>query len=337
MADFVYPSDVQLTQIAQTLEPRLRDGRAGFDIFPMVDVDQHLLEWEQMDNYIGLQQVRGLNGDPTRVKPVGMKRYLMQPGVYGEYGLIDEQELVTRRPMGVFSGRVDITDLVLMRQNQLLQRRLDRIEYIIWTLLVTGTFAIADGSITMHTDSYTFQTFSAGTAWGTPATSTPLADMRTTQLKSRGYSVDFGTRATLYMNRTTFNQLLANTNAADLGGRKAQFGESINGPDGVNRLLSQDDLPSIQIYDMGYLDSSGTFQLFIPNNKAVLVGARIGNQRVGEYRMTRNASNPGMAPGAYMRTIDRGDERIPRSIEVHDGHNGGPVIFFPSAVVVMTV
>lgn len=337
MADFVYPSDVQLTQIAQTLLPRLQENRAGFNIFPMVDVDAHLLEWEQMDNYIGLQQIRGLNGDPIRVKPVGLKRFLMEPGTYGEYGLIDERELTTRRPMGQFSGRINITDLVLMRQNQLLLRRLDRIEHIIWTLLITGTFAVADGAITMHTDSYTFQTFTASVAWGTPATSTPLADLRTTQLKSRGYSVDFGGRSTLYMNRTTFNQLLSNTNAADLGGRKAAFGESINGPAGVNRVLGQDDLPNIQIYDQGYLDSSGVFQLFIPNNKALLVGARIGDQRVGEYRMTRNASNDNMAPGAYMRTIDRGQERIPRSIEVHDGHNGGPVIYFPSAIVVMTV
>jgi hypothetical protein len=53
--------------------------------------------------------------------------------------------------------------------------------------------------------------------------------------------------------------------------------------------------------------------------------------------MTRNANNPDLAPGPYMRVIDTGEIVIPRSIEVHDGHNGGPVIYFPSAVVVMSV
>lgn len=337
MTDFIYPSSVQLTQIAQILEPRLQIGRVGFEIFPMRTVDAHLLQWEQMDNFIGLQQVRGLNGDPNRVKPVGMKRYMMEPGIYGEYGLIDEHELTVRRPMGDFTGQINITDLVLARQNQLLARRLDRVELIIWTLLTTGTFSVADGAATLHTDSYTFQSFDASVGWGTAATSTPLADLRAVQLKSRGYSVDFGSAAKAYMNRTTFNQLLSNTNASDLGGRKAAFGESINGPDGVNRVLAADDLPGIVIYDQGYLDSTGTFQLFIPNGFIVVVGARPSGQVVGEYRMTRNANNPNLAPGAYMKVIDRGVDTVPRSIEVHDGHNGGPVIFFPSAIVVMDV
>jgi hypothetical protein len=30
-------------------------------------------------------------------------------------------------------------------------------------------------------------------------------------------------------------------------------------------------------------------------------------------------------------------ETPPKQVEVHDGHNGGPVIYYPSAVLVMTV
>jgi hypothetical protein len=156
------------------------------------------------------------------------------------------------------------------------------------------------------------------------------------QLKSRGLSVNFGAGGRAYMNRTTFNSLLSNTNANDFGGRKAQFGESINGPLGVNRVMAADDLPQIVIYDMGYIDDTSTFQLYIPNNKVIVVGQRPAGQVVGEYRFTRNANNPDMAPGPYMKTVDD-PNRIPRSIEVHDGHSGGPVMYFPSAIVVMTV
>jgi hypothetical protein len=337
MTDFIYPSSVQLEQIAQTLTPKLTMDRVGFQLFPMVNVDSHLLMWEQKDNFVGLQQVRGLNGEPNRVKPKGSSRFMMEPGIYGEYGLIDEQELTTKRQMASFDRPIDITDLVLDRQNQLLGRRLDRIELIIWTLLTTGTFSVADGAFTLHTDSYTFQSFDSTIGWGTAATSTPLADFRAVQLKARGYSVNFGASATAYMNRVTFNNLLTNTNANDLGGRKAAFGESINGPAGVSRVMAADDMPNVVIYDEGYLDSTGTFQLFIPNNVVVVVGARPAGQRVGEYRFTRNANNPGMAPGAYMKVFDRGEREVPRAIEVHDGHNGGPVIYFPSAIVVMDV
>jgi hypothetical protein len=146
MADLTYPSAIELAQIAQTLAPRLTADRPIFDIFPMRPVDSHLLEWDQMDNFIGLQQIRGLNGEPPRVKQIGGKRYLMVPGVYGEFALLDEQQLTTRRPWGTFTGTIDVSDLVLEKQNQLLQRRYDRIELTGWTLLATGTFSVSDGA-----------------------------------------------------------------------------------------------------------------------------------------------------------------------------------------------
>jgi hypothetical protein len=299
-------------------------------------VDSHLLEWEQRDNYLGLQQVRGLNGEPNRVKPIGGKAYQMKPGVYGEYALIDEDQLTQRRQWGSFGSPINIEDLVMEKQNQLLVRRLDRIEKMLWDLLVTGTFSVADGAMTLHTDTYTEQTYSAGVAWGTAATSTPLADLRAVQLKARGLSVNFGVNARLYMNRVTLNQVLNNTNAADLGGRRVAGFQTINGPQALTQILAAEDLPSFVVYDEGYYDDAGVFQLFIPNNKAVLVGSRRDGDPVGEYRYTRNANNMDLAPGPYMRVIDDPDQ-IPRSIQVHDGHNGGPVMFHPAAIVVMTV
>jgi hypothetical protein len=58
---------------------------------------------------------------------------------------------------------------------------------------------------------------------------------------------------------------------------------------------------------------------------------------VGEYRFTRNANNPDLGPGPYMKVIDRGDTEVPRGLEVHDGHNGGIALYHPAAIVTMTV
>jgi hypothetical protein len=77
--------------------------------------------------------------------------------------------------------------------------------------------------------------------------------------------------------------------------------------------------------------------LFIPNNKVVVVGTRPAGQRVGEYRITRNANNPDLGPGPYMKVVDNGEDKVPREIDVHDGHNGGPVLYYPGAIVVMSV
>jgi hypothetical protein len=336
MVDFLFPNAITLQTVAQELAPRLEANRAVFDFFKTRNVDSPYVAWEQRNNYLGLQQVRGINGQPSRVKAVGGQRFVMEPGYYGEFLVIDERELTTRRAWGSFTTNIDVTDLVREKQDQLLQRRYDRIEWMIWTLMLTGTFSVADGQSVLHTDSYTTQTYSAGVPWATVATATPLADFRALQLKSRGYSINFGAAAKAYMNRTTFNSLLSNTNAADLGGRRGAGLSTINGPQQVNQLMAMDDLPSIVVYDDGYIDDNNVFQLFIPNNKVVLVGARRDNDPVGEYLFTRNANNPNMEPGPYMRVIDDEDD-IPRTLQVHDGHNGGLALFHPAAVVVATV
>lgn len=336
MVDFIYPSAIELRQVAQELVPRLAANREAFKIFPIQSVDTNILEWEQKDNYTGLQQVRGLNAMPTRVKMVSGKRYLYTPGAYGEFSLIDERQITERRPWGTFAGSINITDLVREAQDKLLQRELDRQELTIWTLLATGTFSVSDFSAVLHTDSYTTQTYSAGVTWATVATATPLADLRAVQLKSRGYSVNFGAQARAYMNRTTLNAMLSNTNAADLGGRRLAGLSSINSLEQANQLFMMDDLPTVVPYDLGYIDDTGTFQLFIPNNKVIVIGARTDGDPVGEYRLTRNANNPDSGPGSYDKVVDD-PNRVPRSIEVHRGHNGGVVIYHPAAVVVMTV
>jgi len=335
MADFTYPTSAELREIAQDFLPNLLAQRPVFEIFPIREVDQALIMWEQEDNYTGLQQVRGLDGQPPKISKLGVSRFQMQPGVYGEYSLIDETELTIRRTYGSFGNPISVDDLVLREQRRLLGRRLDRIESIVWTLLTTGTFAIPGpaGAI-LHTDSYTMQTYAATVPWATSATAGPLADFRAVQLRSRGHSVDFGPSATAWMNRVTANRLFTNTNNQDIYGRRTAGLGTYNSEAQLNMLLTGDGLPTIRIYDGGYLDETRTFQPFIPDNVVDVVGRRTDGAPIGEYQMTRNANNPGLAPGAYMRVKD---EELPRQIAVHDGHNGGPTLLFPSAIVRMAV
>lgn len=338
MATFIYPSNAELQLIAQTKIPNLVKDRPIFDILPIINKDTDILRWEQKDNYIGLQQVRGLNGRPGKVNRIGSKQYTMIPGVYGEFTTVDELELTRRRPLGQFNGSISVDDLVMECQDQLLGRRLDRIEKIGWDLLTAGTFSVAgpDG-VTMHTDTYSLQTASAAVAWATSATATPLVDMRAVQLLSRGYSINFGATAKAYMNRVTANNLLKNTNTNDIAGRRTSGLQSVLTVNELNSIFTGEDLPQIVVFDGGYLDSSGTFQPFIANAKVVIVGKRTDGAAIGNYVYTRNANNPNLEAGAYMKVVDNGERAVPRLIEVHDGHNGGPIIEYPSAVVILTV
>ena len=336
MTTFTYPTNAEMTAIGQDKMAVLTMDDPIFSIMPIRNVQAPVLIWEQMDNYVGLQQLRGLGGAPQRVKKTGGKRYTMEPGAYGEFETIDEVELMLRRPYGKFSGAVPIHDLTGLAQDKLISRRVDRLRYIGWTLITTGTFAVnlPTGQVG-HTDQFTLQQ-AAGSQISNPQAGTPLQDFRNVQLLSRGHSVTFNANAKAFMNRKQFNKLVANTNPADLFGKRVAGLATVLGLHDINAVLMQEDLPQIVIYDNGYLNDAGVFVPFIADNTTVIVGDRPGGQKVMEYLMAMNINNEGEAPGPYQKVIDKGENTVPRSIEVHDGHNGGPAIYFPSAVIILT-
>lgn len=335
--NYVYPSQQTLEAIEQDLLPVLTAADPIFGEFPIDETNDTVLRWEQMDNYRGLQAIRGYNNELPKVARVGAKGFLMSPGVFGEHQTIDEQELTERRRLGSFTDRIDVTDLVRQIEEHLMTREIDRIRTILWTLVTTGTFSIStkDGVIE-KTDTFPIQTFTSSPAWSTLASATPLADLRTVKLLARGHSVSFGNKAHLYINQTQANYLLENLNAGDLYGRRGTAGSTFNTMADDNRIFFENDLPQIVVYDEGYYDELGVFQLFIPTGKGVLIGGRPNGRPVGNYRMTYNAN--GNAPGSFMRVVDTGPETpSPRKVIVERGHNGGPVIFFPSAVVLLNI
>jgi hypothetical protein len=338
MADFTYPTSMELTEISRSLLPDLTQDDIIFKLLPIREVDSHILEWEQQDNYQGMQQFRGLNGDPPRVKALGAKKFLLQPGVYGEFMPVDESDLTVRRKFGTLNTPINIDDLVMQRAEQLLHRRIKRIKFIGWKLLTDGAFYInAPNGATAHVDIYKTQTYVAALSWVNANTSTPLQDLRNIQQMSLGYSINFGSNAIALMNRVTANYMLSNTNPADLGGKRTAGLSNILSMKQINELLTGEDLPNIQIYEGGYEDEAGVYNRFIPTGRIVIVGARSDGGRIGEYRMTRNANNATLGPGAYMKVVDNVNREVPRRIDVHDGHNGGPVLYYPSAIISMSV
>jgi hypothetical protein len=345
--NYTWPEAIALRVIEMDLLPRLEEDRPWTKFFPIEESEAFYVRWEQRDNFQGLAQIRGLDGDPPKVNRIGIQAWQMQPGVYGEQGIISEAELTLRRDMGDFYQVIPIDDLVAEIQLQLLQRELDRIELIIWTLCSYGVFSVTsfNGSLVQQ-DAYAIQLYSAAVVWSTAATSTPLADFRGIQLLSRGHSVSFGSNAEAYMNRTQLNYLLSNTNTNDFAGRRVSGLLSVLNLGEINAILEGEDLPMIVPYDAGYysqvfsanVPGAYTFNLFIPTGKTIVIGKRPNNAPVGSYIKTRNVNDPN-GKGSYTRVVDTGASEAlppPRKISVHRGHNGGPAIFFPSAVVAVS-
>lgn len=340
---FIFPASADLMLIEPELLPTIEADNPIFQIMPTRDVDAAEVIWDQEDNYTGLQQARGLGGDPVRVKRTGYNRFKMEPGVYGEFMRLDERELVELRAPGTFASPINVVGQVGRDHLRLLIREKQRIAQIGWTLITSGTFAIfamnaaAGTTQIVHTDSYPIQIYTAPVSWSSPATATPLLDLRSVQLLARGYSMMFDSSAKLYMNQLTFNKLISNTNSADLYGRRTAGLATINGLGRLNELLTEDNLPNIVIYDGNFRDDNNAVQLYIKDNTAVLIGKRASGAPIGEYQFVRNANNPDMAPGAYTMVVDRLEQGPPRTIDTHRGHSGGPALHHPAAVVVFNV
>ena len=341
MPNFVYPTNREMQSILPEKVARLSAERVGLQIMPTRHVNAGIIQWNQKDNYRGLQQLRGLDGAPQHVIRTGSTTFNYNPGVYGEFSIIGETELTLRAGGVTQDVPISIEDLVLEEQDRMIQRELDRIEQINW-LAIAGTFSISSTNGVIFTDTFNLQTYSRITAWATVATAVPLQDFRAIALLGRGNGVNFGAGATAYMNRATANTLIGNTNTGDLGGKRVMGGNSINNVPGIATLLQGEDLPQLAIYDEGYYDETNAFQLFIPNNRVFVIGKRPAGDRIGEYLMTRNLNNPNGAPGRYNYVLDRtnatnAEKRTPPNIEIHQGHNGGPVIYHPKSIIVMTV
>ncbi len=338
----VYPTAATLKLVAQDKLPLLTMDDAAFDLFPRTTEDVIELQWEIVGNVVGLQAVRGLNGQPGIVKPLGASRFKAEVGFYGDFQPIDEKALAERRKLGTFGDSLDLSDLIYMAQDQLLGREVDRIRLMIWNLLQNGVFSFTNaiGNV-VHTDSYPLQT-SVGSNWSNLATATPLLDLRATKLLARGHSVRFDKTAKMYMNLTTVNYLLGNTNAADLFGKRQDIGATFNSVDEINKVLAANDLPQIEVYDDTYFtDTAPTVPVtFISDRKVIIVGKRKDNAPVGDICAVRNPGNANLEPGPYDFVVDslqNSLNAIPRVIGVHRGWAGGIRLYYPSAVISMSV
>lgn len=349
--NYSYPSSYTLKRITQDFIERATLEDPIFKLFPLTPINSAKMRWIIRDNYRGLMQIRGMGGEPTRVNKLGQKVNEEEPGVFGEYMTLDETEITNRaawtvsnQTTGDFSAPVNVSDLVTEGMDYLDVRRSRRMKQACWNfaLLHTLSLTLPEGGIGLNI-SYTGQTLTlAGAALFTaPATAAPLSVFRSLQpTYGFGTSNVFGGLAEAWMNTFTKNLIMGNTNPADIGGKRVVNGATVNDLPTFNRILLDNDVPQIMIWDDGYVDDTGTFQLYIPNNYILVVGKRPNGDTPGEFQMTRNAVNPNFESEAYgfVKDMSQGPARtVPPKLELHSGFSGGPVVSRPTQLVTVIV
>lgn len=339
-AQFAYPTAYTLRRIEQDLLPSLTEDDPAFDMFPITTVDAPKVVWEQRDNPYDLMPARSINGTAQFIQLLGGNRFELDPGRYSAFTTLPESIIEQMRNYGEYHEPMNLEEHVMVAQDRLLDMRLKRMRWIIWTLITSGSYTIfaPNGGI-VETNTYPFQQITTVTAWSNLNNATPLQDMRYAKTLQVGHSVRFDRAGKAFCNFNTMNNLLNNNNSADIGGKRRDVGATFNSLENINEVFTANDLPAIEAYAEGYYDSAGTFHTFIPDNIVVIVGRRINGETVGEFQMTRNAANADAAPGPYTFVTDsiQTGVPVPRTIRVDDGFNGGVAMWYPNAVIILNV
>jgi len=355
---YTYQSSEVVNRIAPDLIQTTALQDPIFEKFPIRELNAAKLRWTIKDNYRGLMNLRGYDGAPTRVLRPGENLYEELPGVYGEYGLLEEQEL-TERAKGFpadLTVPIDVSDLVREWQTVLTTRQVQRMKQAAWTLATTHnlTLYLPNGGVGQQV-SYPGQTLTVSTLWSNLSAATPLHDLRQLQfIYGRGTSNSFMAGAEAWMNAKTAQYILDNRNSADVGGIRAEYGQTVfNSITKFNEILMSQGAPIIKIYEESYqleLGASGGiagnypgnyFQMYLPDGVVWVCAKRPGNELPGAFMWTRHLVNGGgMKPYAFINDFTKdtgGIAHVPPKIEVHQGFNGGPVQERPSQTVTMIV
>jgi hypothetical protein len=348
---YVYQDTYVLNQIAPELIQSTALDDPIFQYFPIREHNVAKLRWTIKDRYRGLMNPRGLGGSPTRVLRPGESLYEELPGVYGEFGQLDELEL-TDRARGFpadMTIAMDVSDMVREWQQVLTVRQVQRMRQTAWTLATTHNLLVPlpSGGVG-HAASFTGQTLTVATLWSNLTTATPLHDLRQIQITyGRGTSNNFMAQAEAWMNLKTAQYLLDNRNNADVGGIRAEYGATVfNSIEKFNEILLSQGAPRIRIYEDSYQNdntdpTANDFTMYLPDGVVWVCAQRPGNEKPGEFMWTRHAVNGGgTRPYAFTRDFSKdtqGRPEVPPRIEVHQGFNGGPVQERPSQTVTMIV
>ncbi len=335
-------------------------------LYPLGYEDADVVRYDQWQDPYGLTGQRGLDGPPILVTLPGVRVYQVAPGYYGNSTQVRESQIVKMREPGTANAPVDLDNLMAYYMNYFVGMAGSRIRQTIADLLINGTFTntttdptnnISDGS-QIHT--YTIDNYrtlspandaNTGPSWNLdPVNAKPINDLLYWQnFLTLGTSTSFGNDSSLLTQQSVMVDLLKTTQIQQI--YRDNYGASIAGSDGVNKLAQGFGLPTFDLYNEGYnptladvqAQDLSVFTRFIPPGSLIWAGKRPEGQQVGAFKFTRNAnkvvagkpgyptvpSNPDLpwSEGIYVAVYLK--NQMPVTFDYEIGFNACPVSWYP--------
>jgi hypothetical protein len=349
MLMYQFPTNLQLDILTQEYIIQ-REQFIGAQIVPLMEVGVQRVRWDERDKERGMTAPHAMDSDPKIDKRPGSTLREYAPIPFKESDLIKESEILQARELGTLANVVNLDRMVALTMKARMDKTFIRAEWLTWKML-TGGFSIAENGVTVA-ETFPVQTYPTAKKWSNNDTAIPLKDFNAIKLLFRGTGASAkGARA--YLNQTTMNTLLENTNDKDIHGlRSKNFVSPTFDLDQVNTILGDRGLPELVVYDEGFYDDNLNFTTFIPDGMVVIVGKRQMGQVVANFISTptihRVANglpaagffsfieiNGGPNNGAISVDVGRLGQAANPNIKLTGGVYGGPVLWYPKSIVVM--
>ena len=342
-----FPTNSELALVVQDFKPDPAQF-IGSQILPDAESMFQVVMWDERDTDRGMTQPHVMGADPKVDIRQGSKTRSYTPIPFKQTDLLKENEILRSRELGTMNQTLDLSaEVARIARNRFIKTQI-RKEKLRWDTL-QGAISISENDVSIS-ETFAVQTYTPATPWSTRASATPLKDFNAMKLLFRGYGAS-AAGAKVYMNQTTANWLLENSNAADLRGfQNSNFVALPYSVEELNKILAARGLPEIVVYDGGYIDSNNAFQLFLPDGVYVLVGNRPGGEKVGDWLSTPSLHNnrggqpapgffsiieingqPSEVVGAVsMQQLGMG--KNPK-VEITGGEYGGTRLIFPKSII----
>lgn len=298
-----------------------------------------LISWDIKGPITGMTYASVLGANPRMVKHTTLKTKNMKTAYWKEFKRLDEDDLLHLRGLGE-EDRVRAAAELIADSTMILQNRLwTRMEWLVWQMML-GTMTLNENGVirTIDYEVPNANKYSVPVAWGTVATADPVLDIQNVHALASNYGTEI---ETVYINLATAINLSNNAKVRDLV-KQSTFATEIGVGNVGSLIMKLAGVPGqIMVYDKGYLNDSGTFTRFVPNNRAIIKLKTLPNLgQFASFRSTPSLYNGGVAAatgGMFYKSKDMTDDLHKPHYDMLMGIYGLPVCFFPQWIVVLTV
>lgn len=263
-----------LTEIVRNIRTDPKMFRGAQLLTGGVDLKTELgltIEYDVTWDDTGMTPATQLNDpSPIRAKQV-VNHMSFTNQEWREKKIIDRAKIAKLRAPGTNIEQMWSEEYMTELMIELNTRLETRLEWMRWQVL-SGSIAIpATTNMPARTVNYSVpagQKPTAATLWSTTATADPLTDIGNWKLLFRGT----GARPIrIIVNQKVDNYLKSNANIQRL--LQTQYGRDVLSADSLAFVMAnQLNGMEYEVYDGGYLDDTGTFYPFIPDNACLIVG-----------------------------------------------------------------